>query len=257
MGAASEQLAYDLRADASAIAVAGAGWILSEYAFKRQLAPVQCRWCDRDTSGNDALNAFDAAGRSLRWKSTGAADVLSGIDAFALIPLGMLGLDALGAARDGALRAWPVDAMIVVEAVALDAALNQVVKFSVGRERPFVHALSPGARAAAASVDDDLSFSSGHTSLAFALAVAAGVVAHERGYSVEPVIWAVGLSLAGSVGYLRMAADKHYATDVIVGALAGAAVGAAVPAIFHPRVGNASIGVSAGPNGVTIAVSLP
>src|SRR5207245_7804996 len=126
------------------------------------------------------------------------------------------GLDALGAKREGALEAWPVDAMIVVETVALEGAVNQLMKFSVARERPFVHVLLPGQKDLVPGADDNnLSFFSGHTGLAFALAVSAGVIAHQRGYAIEPLIWAVGLPLAASVGYLRMAADKHYATDVI------------------------------------------
>ena len=38
-------------------------------------------------------------------------------------------------------------------------------------------------------------------------------------------IWASTLSLATVTGYLRIAADKHYFTDVLVGAIIGSTVG--------------------------------
>ncbi|MDB4987793.1 MAG: hypothetical protein JWN04_2971, partial [Myxococcaceae bacterium] len=44
-----------------------------------------------------------------------------------------------------------------------------------------------------------------------------------------PLIWALGVPLAALTGYLRLAADKHYFTDVLTGALVGSAVGFLVP----------------------------
>src|SRR6059058_3168029 len=72
---------------------------------------------------------------------------------------------------------------------------------------------------------DNLSFFSGHATLAFALATSAGTVASMRHHRLAPVMWAVGLLLATTGGYLRIAADRHYATDVLTGALVGSAVG--------------------------------
>jgi membrane-associated phospholipid phosphatase len=243
---AVEPLAHDLRIDIPVTAVVGLGWIGSEVG-KSTLAPAVCRWCDADSSGKDALNGFDAAGRSLRWSNPRLADTLSSIDAFGLLPAAVFGLDALAAHRDGAsCDVWRVDALILLETVTAAAALNQLVKFAAGRERPFVHSLSAGEKAfTAAPSDNNLSFYSGHASLAFSLAVGAGTIAHLRGYRSEPVIWAVGLPLAAGVAYLRMAADKHYATDVIVGSAAGAALGFVVPSLFHGRAASGQSGRSA------------
>jgi membrane-associated phospholipid phosphatase len=251
---AVEPLAHDLKIDIPVTAVAGLGWISSEVGLKSTLAPAACRWCDGDGSGKDSLNGFDAAGRSLRWSDPRVADTLSNLDAFVLLPVALLGLDALAAHRDGALDGWPVDAVILVETVSAQAALNQLVKFAVGRERPFVHVLPAGEKGfTAAPSDNNLSFYSGHSSLAFSLAVGAGTIAHLRGYRSEPLIWAVGLPLAAGAAYLRMAADKHYATDVIVGSIAGAALGFVVPSLFHRRA-------ASGPSGrfpTLVAVSIP
>ncbi len=247
-------LAYDLRLDIPITLVAGAGWIGTEYGFKSKLAPASCRWCDRDTGGTDTLNPIDAAGRSVRWGSLETADMLSNLDAFAVMPAALFGLDAFAAHRDGAIEAFPVDAMILVEVVAVQSAVNQIVKFLVGRERPFVHVLSPDEKLSVPRpTDNNLSFYSGHTSMAFALAVAAGMVARLRGYRTEPLIWAVGIPLAASVGYLRMAADRHYAVDVFVGAAVGAAFGFIIP-LFHGPLETGPIGFSATTQGLSIHV---
>jgi membrane-associated phospholipid phosphatase len=50
-----------------------------------------------------------------------------------------------------------------------------------------------------------------------------------RGYKVAPYIWGIGLPLAATTAYLRIAADKHYTTDVIAGSLIGATAGLLIP----------------------------
>jgi len=70
-----------------------------------------------------------------------------------------------------------------------------------------------------------------------------------------PLIWAVGLAAAAMVGYLRIAADQHYFTDVLVGAAAGSAIGFAVPYGFHR--GEGALAVSPVPGGgAMLAVTL-
>jgi membrane-associated phospholipid phosphatase len=77
-------------------------------------------------------------------------------------------------------------------------------------ERPFVHVLPPAQKGRTAQPDDNnLSFSSGHTTATFALAAAAGTVATMRGYRWAPLTWIVGGALALGTGYLRIAADRH------------------------------------------------
>ena len=43
----------------------------------------------------------------------------------------------------------------------------------------------------------------------------------------------MGFTLAAGVGYLRIAADQHYLTDILVGAAVGGLMGWAIPRIFH------------------------
>lgn len=58
------------------------------------------------------------------------------------------------------------------------------------------------------------SFPSGHTSFAFA---GAGVLDHEFGRT-SVLIPIAGYAMAGTTGYLRMVNDKHWISDVLVGA---------------------------------------
>lgn len=246
---AAEPLRVDWPLDGAAVLLAGGGWIASE-VLKDHLAPAGCRWCARN-----ALD--DSATRALAWNDIKAADTVGSVAAFGVAPAAALGVLALASNADGRLREAPEDALIVVEAVALSSALNQIVKFSVGRERPFV-ADTPASekRLTSSPADNDLSFYSGHSNLAFALAVSAGTIAHLRGYSGEPYVWAVGLPLAGFVAYSRIAAKKHYLTDVLIGSAAGAAIGFAVPYFLHrarPAGSKAGVAVSPLSNGVSFA----
>jgi membrane-associated phospholipid phosphatase len=223
------------------LTVAGAGaWVLSETVFKHSLAPQVCQWCDRAPDGVDTLNSLDAWGRGARWSLEGqrTADTLSTVSGLVLMPVAALGLDALLATRMGAVSEVPVDSLIIVESMVAASVITQTVKFVAGRERPFVHVLPPEQKSLTEKPDDNnVSFFSGHTEVAFALTVAAGTVAELRGYEGRWIIWAVGLPLSVLTGYLRMGADKHYLTDVLTGALAGSVVGFAVPVVFHGREG--------------------
>jgi len=113
------------------------------------------------------------------------------------------------------------ESMVVTEWV------TRSIKLAAGRERPYAH------YGASESAEDNLSFPSGHTSRAFALATSAGMIAHMRGYAIEPMVWAVGVTLAATSGYLRIAADSHYLTDVLAGAALGTAAGLTVPLLMR------------------------
>ncbi len=124
-----------------------------------------------------------------------------------------------------------------------------MTKLAGARQRPFVHFAPPGTLVP--SEEDNVSFFSGHTSLTFSLAVSAGTIADDRHYALAPVIWATGLALAGTTGYLRIAADKHYTTDVLTGAAVGTIVGYAWPRLVHPHIHRAAEVVPTG-NGVAV-----
>ncbi len=214
-----------LSIDLPVTAAAAALWIGSEVA-KKELAPGACRFC--------GTNALDSAARDLLvWPSPRPARVASDVMVFGLLPAGMVAHQLLAARAAGDAREGWADVLVIGEAAALALDLNQIVKFAVGRERPFVHFGDFDDPARPHDPDDDLSFYSGHATLAFSIAAAAGTVSTLRGYPSAPWVWGVGLSLAACAGYLRIAGDMHYLTDVLTGAVVGAAFGVAVPLLFH------------------------
>jgi membrane-associated phospholipid phosphatase len=124
---------------------------------------------------------------------------------------------------------------MTVESGAITAAVLQVVKHRVHRARPYARNCDPGCRDDVNGHGAQLSFFSGHTALAFSFAVSAGTLASMRSYPNAGWVLGSGLTLATATGYFRIAADKHYFTDVLTGALIGSAVGWAVPKLHGLR----------------------
>lgn len=209
----------------SAVLLGGSlGLIGLDLALGSPLAPERCRVC--------APNAFDRAARdALRWRHPSTARVASDVAVVAVPALALGGLAWAEHLRgDG--RAFVEDVVVVGEAVAFTLAGTQLVKAAVGRARPYAWAGS----APSAGTDDVLSFWSGHTAAAFSAVTSAAMAARLRG---DPAWrWILGLGLAGAstVAWLRVAADRHWATDVAAGAAFGAAVGLGLPLLLHaPR----------------------
>jgi hypothetical protein len=237
--AKAHSLRWEPALDASVTAGGAVAWIASE-AFKGELAPSRCRWCNVDT--------LDARVRqALVWHATESADTLSNLLGFAVMPLVSVGLDAIAADHDGALGDTPEDGLLIGEAAVITADVDQLTKLFLGRERPFVHMLAPAEkRRTPHPADNNLSFFSGHASEAFALAAASGTIGVLRGYRWAPLEWSVGCAVAATTAYLRIAADRHWLTDVLVGMALGAGIGFAVPYFFHsaqddsPRVSSSA-----------------
>jgi membrane-associated phospholipid phosphatase len=220
-------LTYDLATDLTWVGVGGAAWLTLEFT-KRHMAPTVCRWCNPP--------GIDASVKSgLRWSNIELADTLSNVTGFALVPLAAYGLDAAFVLTSGGtVKEWAIDALVITEAMVAASDLNQFVKFAVGRERPFVYDLATDGKGTTRSpADNNVSFYSGHTAFGFSAAVSAGTIATMKGYKAAPWIWATGLTIAATTGYLRIAADKHYFTDVVLGGVTGAAIGFAVPYFLH------------------------
>jgi len=227
--APTHALRWDPTLDLTVTMGGAAAWLASE-ALKADLAPSQCRWCRVDSVD---VRVRDA----LVWRDTTSADTISNVTGFVLMPVATVGLNALSAAHEGALGNVGEDALLVAEAWVVAGDVNQLAKVLFGRERPFVHALPPEEKPLTAQpADNNLSFFSGHTSGVFALAAAAGTIGTMRGYRWAPLVWSVGGAIAATTAYLRIAADKHWLTDGVVGAVVGAGIGFAVPYFFHSAV---------------------
>ena len=94
--------------------------------------------------------------------------------------------------------------------------ITPLLKATIGRRRPSQTDVT------FARGDGGVSFPSGHTTQAFA--VASVVAAHYDSVWVK----AAAYGIAGLVGLSRMEQNAHYASDVLAGALIGVAVGNAV-----------------------------
>ena len=225
-------------ADGAITGVSLAGWGISELA-SGALMPPACRWCTPP--------GFDSSARSaLSWSNTAPATLASSV-LVVTIPAGFALYDLLSARDVGGIRTSAEDVLVVAEAVAATGLLTQGVKYVVARQRPY--AIGAGAPK---DPDTRASFWSGHTSLAFAAAAAGGSVAEIRGYAGWPWVYAVGFTAAAGTGYLRLAGDRHWLSDVLAGAAAGTAVGFAVPWL-HRGVTSGGVSVSVLPGGLAIS----
>lgn len=178
----------------------------------------RCRWCE--PSGLDRW-----ARRHGRWADGGAAGTASDV---LLLSVALGSAAAAGglAASEGNRREVVEDVLLVAAAFTVADAATRGIQHAVGRARPYAWA------AGEARAGRDLrAFFSGHTSRAFAVAAAATELSRRRGRPGTRWVAAAGFALAAGAGWMRVAADQHWATDVLAGAAAGTAIGWAIPAL--------------------------
>ena len=134
--------------------------------------------------------------------------------------------------------------LIAFETFAVTAAVQTVVKITVGRERPYGRACGDSLSSTHRDCEGSrryYSFYSGHAAQSFA---AAGLNCMHHAYvplygggAADAAPCIAGFTLAGVTGALRIAGDQHYFTDVATGAVMGTAIGLGVPWFFHFRAG--------------------
>jgi membrane-associated phospholipid phosphatase len=215
--------AADIAVTAGAVGIA----VVSRFVLQPPPAE-ECRWCDTK-DGQDTLNGLDRrVADALRWQDRNRANRWSNVTLTATLgqSVGFLAFGNQPAAlRDGA---------YVLESIAVTSALAQVTKRIARRSRPYAHRDDPPPGVDLANADARESFFSGHASSAFAMAVSTGTIALARREAHAGLVLGTGLALAATTSYLRMAADRHYFTDVLVGAAVGSAVGFLVPHLNRP-----------------------
>lgn len=242
---ADRRLAVKRKRDLPIVIVGGVAFGLADSVGKDALSPARCRWCSTD--------ALDRAVRDgLRWSSADTPNTLSNLTAYVAAPVASFGLVALLASTQDRGDEVIDDGIAIAEATVAALGFDYLVKIGVARERPGVHyaTVKPD------SAENNLSFYSGHSTLAMTLAVSAGTVATLRGYRHARLVWAVGVPVAVATGYLRIAADKHWATDVLTGWAMGAAFGVGVPWLLSeptapvPTIGRSGESTTVGVAGV-------
>lgn len=179
-------------------------WALAEYVRVRKGELRSARWLAKD------LNAVDRASRhALRWSVPHRADRLGDLLAYAVAPA--VCAWALRRPGDSLPDVISRDGFAVTEAAVAAGLVNQLAKQLAMRERPYADGVSKRVPLA----DRFGSFFSGHTS---SVAVISAATAFRRVCQGAPSkrLWVLP-ALPVVTGYLRIAADKHYLTDVLAG----------------------------------------
>src|SRR5665213_2030216 len=150
-------------------------------------------------------------------------------EAYTLVGLGAYGLIF----KDQKIK---TTTLLATQAYITGAALESVLKYLTGRTRPSFYA--PGVEAkpkflgpfskAIFQTNGSNSFPSGHPTVAFA---AATVFASE--YRDKPLIPIFAYSVATLIGVSRITENKHWSTDVLVGAAVGFLAGKEVVDNYH------------------------
>ena len=179
-----------------------------------------------DKDARDALLIRSAAGRD-------RANTVSDVLAYSLLGYSMLDGPVTagwaGGNKDTAIQL----ALINAETLAVTEAVNLGISNVIPRNRPEGAACNPNTQY---DPQCTRSFWSGHTSDSFA---AASLVCAEHGAlglyggKADGITCGTMLAAASAVGVLRIAADDHHASDVIVGAAIGAAAGYLMPNLLH------------------------
>lgn len=213
-------------AETAVIGGIGASILLMELLIATPATPS---WTKPILFDDDARSALRAGSVNGRLRAATASDV------------GYIGLPTYAIAVEAGLVTWLGRgqgeaalqlALINGEALAINGLLTRVVQRATARARPDS---GPGQV-------DNTAFFSGHTSTTFT--IASGLcVQHARleiyGGVGDKLVCPIALTVAAATGLLRIVADRHWASDVLVGAAVGSAVGATV-SWAHLRNGGGS-----------------
>jgi membrane-associated phospholipid phosphatase len=143
------------------------------------------------------------------------------------------------------------------EAILIGTAVTHLIKVTAGRARPFVNRDRPHDYGFGRGLrkEEYRSFPSGHTLIAFA---AAAAVTDETRRFWPQSVWYMAPAMYGGaalVGLSRMYDNKHWASDVLVGAAIGVFSGRKVVRYHHTRPDNRvdrwllGVSVTPGPEG--------
>jgi undecaprenyl-diphosphatase len=160
--------------------------------------------------------------------------------------------------RDG-WDAGLVDAVLYAESISMTEVLTDVTKIAVRRPRPIDYVNCPydttkrqpnqSASCTYGSTDLNLSFFSGHASTVASIGATATYLAFVRdpGTARPWITLGASVGLTSFVSYERVRSGEHFPTDVVVGSLAGAAIGVLVPHLHRHQEEAPHVWVGAAP----------
>ncbi len=177
--------------------------------------PSSLDWPDRRVVGN----------ASEAWRTVSHVGLYGAF----LLTAGLDALDVFGAEGGGSWGELGTDLLVMQEATVVSGLLTSVFKYSVRRPRPSQYSNAMPGRFG--MFEHQLSFPSGHTSIAAAATVSYATTFGLR-HPDSPWRWAMyGLAAlwTGMTAQGRVAAGMHFYTDVLAGAAIGTACGVLIP----------------------------
>jgi membrane-associated phospholipid phosphatase len=194
-------------------------------------APTVPKWTAQNGFDTGIRNALRIPGEGGRAAASTTSDVL----VYTLTALPFLNAALVAGVEherwDVGWRLMVLDAETLLLATTVTLSLQKIV----ARERPFVQECQTNPGLSDCSTGSKYqSFPSGHTTLVFA---AVALECFHHGYlDTSHTGWGaaacpVTVVAAVGTGILRIAADRHWATDILAGAAIGGLIGYAVPAL--------------------------
>ncbi len=213
------------------VASAVLGFVVPDLILTPQPDNLTCAdaWCE--------ANGFDEAVSGLiTLNQPRLVGHLSHVFTIGLVPAVGFTSALYGAAK--AKKGWngAADIVIMLDAFMLSTGANSIAKVMGKRQRPaFYYGRADRTEAANHPGEEFLSFYSGDTNWAWTLAATSTVLAYQRGYQYAQYVGIATGSLAAIGSIMRIMGDMHWASDVLVGAVAGTVIGASVPMLLHKR----------------------
>ncbi len=204
-------------------------WILASAVVA---VPAQIRYQNMTSVDTNTLHRRDLNGMD-RWvagtyspAAATASDIL--VLPFCALPMSLVAWDAWRGGK-GLSPVW-TEGVIFSEAIAISSSIDLLVRSLKVHPRPLVYGKNVPAKERL-SGEASGSFYSGHSSAAFLAAVYLSYTYPMRhpDFQGQAWLWAGTLTTASAVAGLRVAAGKHFPSDVIVGALAGGFFGWLLP----------------------------
>lgn len=251
------------------IAIVAPSWAAAEYSLTLWDVPLSLGAAATSFYGSFRYSEMDAPAsedmvpesdllpwdRPLAGRYSEFADNMSdGMAVFAVAPLVLGGATWYNGGTDG--KGFAALTLMYAQALAIQNGLNLMARSLQLWPRPYMYAKDGEGAELARDAEGEAygSFFSGHVSAAFTVAVFTAEWYSEMypGSPYKGIVWASSLSLAGFMGALRIAAGKHYLSDVVVGALVGTGVSFAVLKIHEKESKNVSFCAGPGYIGLDI-----